>query len=137
MRALVLLIGISTAVIAQDRPPEPQPDSMVATVRAVGSSRSVPITIAMQGALFHSLGITGGAGTLSLNGDGGTATGFIAAEFSRQAGALTFSSPRNGPELEIVVGPRSGATVPVLRARGHVVTVVRTGSGPLSVRTGL
>ena len=71
----------------------------------------------------------------SLSGDGGTATGVLSAEFSKEAGEISFSAPRNGPELEIVVRPRSGAPVPVLRATGHVVTVARQASGALTVRT--
>ena len=135
MKAFAFLVLLSGTALSQDRRPTP-PDTMVAIIRATPSSDMTPISISLRGALFHSLGVASRQGSISLSGDGGTATGVIAAELSRDAGRMTFSSPVKGPELEIVVRPRSGARVPVLRATGHVVTVVRDGSGALAVRTG-
>jgi hypothetical protein len=111
-------------------------ERMYVTINSVDSTRQITVRVEMSGHLFESLGVSGAAGGVHLEGPAGTATTPAIAEPSRRAGAMTFTSPVNDPEIEVRVRPSSGARVPALYGRGHVVRVVREApTGALHVET--
>ena len=97
-------------------------------VRSAGGAPSVTMEVGRDGQLFAALGVAPGAdgrrvGRVLLTGAGGTATTPAALEVSGEPGAVTFSAPAGGRELELTVPGTS------LRARGHAVRLVREHTG--------
>lgn len=139
MRVVSLLLLLGVSLPAQERPTAPA-EPMIARVLSADSGVAATMSISMRGRLFHSLGVdtTGGrAGSLSVSGSDGNATGVVRVTLSPDEGALTFSVPVSGPPLEISVYPAGGASVPRLWARGHEVRVARDRDGRLYVQSGI
>jgi hypothetical protein len=137
MKAAAILFLAATTLAAQDKASRPNEQPMLASIRSVDSSATPTIRVSMGGRIFKSLGVEGQTGSVKLDGNSGTAMGVLSAELTADVGEMSFSVPVFGPELELVVWPRSGASAPRFHARGHTVRVYRDRSGVLGVKTGL
>ena len=126
MRSLGIA-GVGVALIAH-LPGAAGAQTVHALVRTAEGTQPVVTAVAVSGRLFTALGVAPGpdgqrVGEVRLSGPGGTATTPASLAVGEQAGAVTFSAPRDGPELELTV---PGTT---LRARGRVVRLVRDRAG--------
>jgi len=104
-----------------------------AIVRSSAGARAVTTQVRVSGQLFAALDVARGPdgrrlGTIRLSGPGGTATTPADLAVSDAAGAVTFSAPKAGPDLDVRVQGTA------LHARGRSVRVVRDrAGGPLRV----
>lgn len=113
------------ASLSAQAAPRPAADSTIAIVGAADSTRAAPMRVEIHGTPYRSIGVAPGrTGSLSLTDAEATATGTIAAQLGADDGMISFTSaPGAGPlDLQIF---RNAEQAPSLRARGHIVRVIR------------